>query len=153
MKRIDGLEVSQKKAEYLKYILEQGERARTKEIADHFSVSPSTITKVLEDLAQHGFVVHTPYYGVVLTPMGKEYAGFLLRRHRLLSLALTHFGLDEDEACNEAKKFEAYVSKEVIDRICASFGHPVMGICGPIEHDTCCCCPEHLACESQTEAE
>ncbi|KUG20953.1 MAG: metal-dependent transcriptional regulator [Methanomicrobiaceae archaeon] len=141
MRGVDGLELSAKRAEYLKYIFNQGDVVRTTDISTHFSVAPSTVTKTLEDLARSGFVEHSPYHGVRISRRGREYARFLIRRHRLLALMLSRHGLSPDAACREARSFEWYVNKSVVDSICASLGHPVMSVCGPIEHDTCCCCP------------
>jgi len=142
MKGIDGLELSPRKNEYLKYLLENGGMAHTTDISEHFNVDPSTVTKAISEMSSTGLIEHTPYKGVRLTPRGREYATFLVRRHRVLGLMLSHYGLTPSEACIEASKLESHVSKEVVDKICKSLGHPSMGICGRITHDTCCCCPD-----------
>jgi DtxR family Mn-dependent transcriptional regulator len=141
MKDIDGLELSPRKSEYMKYLLERDGFAKTSDLSGRFKVDPSTITKTIDELAMTGLVEHLPYHGFRLTDVGREYAEFLVRRHRILGLMLSHYGLTPEEACSEAKKFEGYVSKETIDKICSSLGHPTMSVCGRITHDTCCCCP------------
>ncbi|MFA7694691.1 MAG: iron dependent repressor, metal binding and dimerization domain protein, partial [Methanoregula sp.] len=75
---------------------------------------------------------------ICLTDNGIRYAGFLTKRHRILSLLLTHYGLSHEQACEEAKRFESFVSKDAVDRICAAMGHPGQGICGKITHDDGC---------------
>jgi Mn-dependent DtxR family transcriptional regulator len=142
MKDIDGLELSPKKSEYLKFILEKGETVHTTDISQHFNCDPSTITKTINEMSSTGLIVHAPYKGIRLTPRGKEYAEFLVRRHRILELMLSHYGLTAEESCAEATKLEGLVSKDVVDKICGSLGHPNVGICGRITHDTCCCCPK-----------
>lgn len=142
MRDIDGLELSPKKSEYLKFILEKGDTVRTTEISEHFNLDPSTITKTISEMSSTGLIQHVPYRGIRLTPRGQEYAEFLVRRHRIIELMLSHYGFTAEEACDEASKFEGYVSKEAVDKICNSLGHPSMGICGRIKHDTCCCCPK-----------
>ena len=139
MQEITGHEISAKKAEYLKYIHMQGGTAKTSEIATHFSVAPSTVTKALTEIATAGYLEHSPYHGVKLTPRGGDYARFLIRRHRIVALVLSRHGLEPDEACREAKKIEQYFSKDLTDRMCTSLGHPMMSVCGEIEHDHCCC--------------
>lgn len=139
MNDIDGLELSARKAEYLKVIFLLGGTVKTNEIAHELGVAPSTATKVLVNLAREGYLEHTPYHGVHLTQKGEEYGHFLVRRHRILSLALSRFGLSPEEACHEAKNLEGHVSRALVDRICASLGHPMMSGCGPIEHDGGCC--------------
>jgi DtxR family Mn-dependent transcriptional regulator len=142
MKDIDGLEISPKKIEYLKYILSREGTVKTTDISSEFHVDPSTITKTINELASTGLILHVPYRGISLTEKGKEYAEFLVRRHRILGLVLSHYGLSRDEACKATSEFEGYVPKDVIDKMCASLGHPTTGICGKISHDTCCCCPQ-----------
>jgi Mn-dependent DtxR family transcriptional regulator len=137
MQDITGLELSPRKIEYLKYLLEKGYRVRTTEISSKLKVDPSTTTKTLNDLSGSGYVDHIPYRGVSLTKKGREYAEFLVKRHRILSLMLSHFGINADEACEEVSRFEGHVSKNLIDNICASMGHPTMSNCGEIKHDTC----------------
>lgn len=139
MQGISGHELSPKKAEYLKYVADSAGAVRTTDAAARFAVAPSTATKTLEDLARAGYLEHAPYHGFSLTAKGERYARFLIRRHRIVSLMLSRFGLAPEEACTEAQKMEGCVSREVVDRICASLGHPRMSVCGRIEHDPGCC--------------
>jgi DtxR family Mn-dependent transcriptional regulator len=145
MQGITGDELSSKKAEYLKYIYMQGDVVKTTEIAVHFSVAPSTVTKALTEMAKAGYLEHTPYHGVRLTTLGTDYARFLIRRHRIVALMLSHYGLEPGEACTEAKKIEQCFSKDLTNRMCTSLGHPMMSVCGEIEHDHGCC----PSCERQ----
>ncbi len=142
MKNDDGLELSPKKSEYLKYVFEKGGVVRTTDISEHFNLDPSTITKTVQEMSSTGLIEYIPYRGISLTSQGTEYAEFLVRRHRIIELMLSHYGLTGQEACDEALKFEGYVSRDVVDKICHSLGHPCMGICGKIKHDKSCCNPE-----------
>lgn len=142
MKNDDGLELSPKKSEYLKYVFEKGGVVRTTDISEHFNLDPSTITKTIQEMSSTGLIEYVPYRGISLTSQGTEYAEFLVRRHRIIELMLSHYGLSGQEACDEALKFEGYVSRDVVDKICHSLGHPCMGICGKIKHDKNCCSPE-----------
>ncbi len=132
-------EVSPRKAEYLKYILESGGCVKTTDIAHHFGISPSTGTKAIREMAEAGLLHHTPYAGATLTEKGEYTAHFIQRRHRILTLLLSHYGFTPGEACSEVKRFEHHVSREAINRICASLGHPMMSVCGRIEHEEGCC--------------
>ena len=134
----NGLDLSPKKVVYLKYIFERGAIVKTSDLASHFAVDPSTITKTMGELTGAGLLSHEPYHGVSLSQKGKHYAEFLVKRHRILSLALTHYGLSHDEACQEVSRFESLVSKETIDTMCRAMGHPHAGICGEITHDPGC---------------
>jgi DtxR family Mn-dependent transcriptional regulator len=137
MQREEGLGLSPKKVEYLKYIHEEGGRAKTNRIAARFEVDPSTVTKTIDELARDGLLVHEPYRGVTFSEEGKRYADFLVKRHRILALVLTRFGLSGEEACSEVSRFESLVSRRAVDRICRAMGHPSQGICGEITHGTC----------------
>jgi len=133
-----GLALSARKVDYLKFILKTGGTVRTTEIASAFNVDPSTITKTLAELSAAGYITHVLYHGVCLTDSGKIHAEFLVKRHRILSLMLVRNGLSPGEACHEASRFESYVSKDAIDRICHFMGHPLQGVCGEITHDDGC---------------
>lgn len=134
----DGRELSAQKVRYLKFIAEKGGRLRTTDLAGEFGVDPSTITKTIAELAKTGLLSHEPYHGICLTAEGQRYARYLVKRHRILSLMLTHYGFSHEQACEEAKRFESYVSKDAVDRICAAMGHPGQGVCGEITHDDGC---------------
>ena len=134
----NGNELPARKVNYLKYIYEHGGTAKTVDLAAHFSVDASTISKTITGLTSRGFLSHAPYQRITLSRQGKLYAGFFVKRHRILSLMLTHYGFSQEEACEEASRFESYVSKGAVDRICRTMGHPQEGACGSITHDTGC---------------
>jgi Mn-dependent DtxR family transcriptional regulator len=137
METREGLELSPRKVEYLKYIYETGGKVKTNRIASRFQVDPSTVTKTIDELARSGLIVHEPYHGVTFSEKGRRYAEFLVKRHRILALVLTRFGLSGEEACCEVSRFESLVSRSAVDRICQAMGHPSRGICGEITHGTC----------------
>ena len=139
MKRNDGLELSPKKSEYLKYIFEKGGIVRTMDISENFHLDPSPITKAIQEMSSTGLIDYVPYRGISLTSKGTEHAEFLVRRHRVIELMLSHYGLSGHEACDEALKFEGYISRNVVNKICSSLGHPRVGICGKTIHDKSCC--------------
>jgi DtxR family transcriptional regulator, Mn-dependent transcriptional regulator len=134
----DGLELPSRKVAYLKYIFLHSSPVRTNDIATEFGVDPSTVTKTLAELTEGGFLVYEPYHGVSLSPEGRKYAEFLVKRHRILVLALTHHGLSDEQACREVSRFESLVSKGAVDRMCHAMGHPKRSGCGEITHDSGC---------------
>jgi DtxR family Mn-dependent transcriptional regulator len=134
----DGLGLSPRKVTYLKYFFERGGLVKTNDLATWLGVDPSTISKTLTELSDTGLLILAPYHGASLSPAGRIYAEFLVKRHRILALVLTHYGLSDDEACAEVSRFESLVSKDAIDRMCQAMGHPSQGVCGEITHDTGC---------------
>jgi len=133
-----GPRLSPKKTEYIKFLNGRTGPVKTNDIAREFGVDPSTITKTVVELAGEGFVEYLPYHGVVLSVKGKAAAEFMVKRHRILALAFTHFGLSSNQACSEVSRFESLVSKSAIDTMCRAMGHPRRGICGDITHDNGC---------------
>jgi Mn-dependent DtxR family transcriptional regulator len=133
-----GLELSPKKVEYIKFLAGKNSPVKTNDMAAGFGVDPSTITKTMSELANGGLLDYIPYHGVSLSAKGKITAEFLIKRHRILALAMTHFGLSHEQACREVSRFESFVSKDAIDRMCRAMGHPNKGICGDITHDDGC---------------
>jgi len=134
----NGLGLSPRKVTYLKYFFERGGPLKTNDLASRFGVDPSTITKTLTELSDAGLLTLAPYHGASLSAAGQHYAAFLVKRHRILTLVLTHYGLSDEEACMEVSRFESLVSKDAIDRMCQAMGHPSRGVCGEITHDTGC---------------
>ncbi len=142
MEPSDGLELSPRKVDYLKFIFEQGGTVKTNDIASKFNVDPSTVTKTIAELSSAGYLSHVPYRGVVLTETGTQNAKFLIKRHRILSLIFVRNGLTDEQACHEVSRLESFVSKDAIDRMCRALGHPQQGTCGRITHDEGCRHPE-----------
>lgn len=138
-----GLELSPRKVSYLKFLLTKEDTVRTTEISEEFDVDPSTVTKLIAELADDGYLDHVPYRGVKLTQAGRNYAEFCLRRHQILELMFCHYGLMPAEACDATSRIETFVTKNTIDRICSSMGYPTISCCArrgntrTISHDSC----------------
>ncbi len=139
MSEPDELRLSPRRADYLKYLFERDEPITNAEIAIRFSVDPSTSTRTVRWLVDAGLVEHTPYQRVTLSERGRQCAEFLLRRHRLLSLAFANLGMEPSSACAQARRCEAVVPREVVNTICAALGHPTTSVCGEITTDLGCC--------------
>ncbi len=122
----------------MKFLVEHGGTAKISEIAGHFGIDPSTVTRVVQELRGEELVHHEPYGEVVLTEFGNEYGAFLMRRHRIIGLILSHYGLSDHEACEEASRIESNISREAINKMCRALGHPTAGLCGTIGHDVLC---------------
>ena len=98
----------------------------TGDIAKYMSVAPASVTTMLKKLVEFGFVEHTPYHGVQLTPKGNQLSISLLRKHRLVECMLVDFlELPWEDVHELACKLEHYLSEEVTDRIARAMGYPV----------------------------
>jgi len=88
-------------------------------------LSGSVVTHLFERLHELGYVSHTRYHGVELTPAGEAAAAELVRHHRLLELFLVRvLGIPLDQADAEAERLEHALSKIVEERIDALLGYP-----------------------------
>jgi DtxR family transcriptional regulator, Mn-dependent transcriptional regulator len=115
--------------DYVKLVWKAGERGAdglaTRDIAAALRVSASTVSGNLKKLDRDGLIEHTPYHGVVLTPLGHETAVAMVRRHRLIETYLVRrLGYSWDEVHTEAEALEHAVSETFLDRIDADLGHP-----------------------------
>lgn len=116
-------------SEYLKHIyteqVEEGKKLRTIILARSFNVHPSTVTEILQKLANKDFVDYTPYYGAELTEKGVSEAQRLLRKHRVLEyLLVKHLKYDAKKAHGEATKIAHHCSDQLINTICKKYDHP-----------------------------
>ncbi|MDQ2666390.1 MAG: metal-dependent transcriptional regulator [Gemmatimonadota bacterium] len=116
--------------DYLKaiYDLERvGEPATTNDIAVRLSISPASVSGMVRRLADQKLITHEPYRGVRLTSDGRRAALRTLRRHRILECYLTEvLGYPWDRVHEEAERLEHAASEELIERMAAALGDPVL---------------------------
>ena len=116
--------------DYLKaiYLLEaNGEPVSNSALAQHMGFAPASATNMVKKLADLSLVIHEPYRGVELTPLGRQVALEVLRHHRLIELFL-HQTLDMswDRVHAEADKLEHVISEAMEDAIAAVLGNPTV---------------------------
>jgi DtxR family Mn-dependent transcriptional regulator len=113
--------------DYLKAIwtVGQGDRATTSALAEHLSVSASSVSGMLARLQSQGWVTYERYKGASLTERGAAEALRLLRRHRLIETFLIEY-LDYtwDEVHEEAEALEHAISDRFTERLADRLGHP-----------------------------
>ncbi len=106
---------------------ERGQKISTSAVREQLGVSDATVTMLFKDFAEVGWVEHTPYRGVSLTPLGERKAMEVIRHHRLLELYLAReLGYSWDKVHDEADKLEHVISEEFEDRLDALLGHPTV---------------------------
>ena len=114
--------------DYMKqiYLLERRDgKATTSALADAMGVSAASATSMVKKLAGLGFVEHSKYHGVTLTPEGERVALEVLRHHRLLEVYLTQtLGLSWDKVHSEAERLEHVLSEELEAEIDRVLGYP-----------------------------
>jgi DtxR family Mn-dependent transcriptional regulator len=106
---------------------ERGQRVTTSAVSERLHVSDATVTMMFKDFAKAGWVEHTPYRGVTLTPLGERKATEIIRHHRLLELYLAReLGYSWDKVHEEADKLEHVISEEFEEKLDALLGYPTV---------------------------
>ncbi|MBK7384323.1 MAG: metal-dependent transcriptional regulator [Flavobacteriales bacterium] len=106
-------------------LLQEGDSAFTKDIAERLQNKASSVTVMLKKLAEKGFLKHEPYYGAKLTVKGRAFALQLVRRHRLWETFLVErLGFGWDEVHEVAEQLEHVKSEKLIDKLDAYLGKP-----------------------------
>lgn len=116
--------------DYLKAIYElelAGGAASTNDIAQRLSFAPASVTGMIRRLADHGLLSYERYRGVTLTTSGRRAALRTLRRHRVIEAYLVEtLGYRWDNVHDEAERLEHAASEELIDKMAAAIGEPVV---------------------------
>lgn len=110
---------------------EESEKINTTGLAEIMGVKPSSVTEVLQNLADKELVKYETYHGFELSKKGVKKAKNILRKHRILEvLFVEYLGLDSRSACKEALNLDYHVSKDLVNSICRNLEHPKVCPCG-----------------------
>ncbi len=90
---------------------------KTVDLAKVLNVSPSSVTEMLQKLADEGYVVYEKYRKIDLTPKGTELAESLEKRHEAIRKLLVYIGVSEETADKDACVIEHVLSKESVEKI------------------------------------
>ena len=102
---------------YLEQILilsRQKEKVRGVDICHALGFSRPTVSVMLRELRQNGFVTTAPNGGLALTDSGLALAERMYRRHCLLTDALMAIGVPQEIALADACKIEHDLSEETV---------------------------------------
>ncbi len=98
---------------------------RTGEIAKEMGLSPPTVTEILPQLEEQGYLNYKPYYGVTLTKKGLDVGMTIVRTHRVLEVFLKkYFSLPPEEMHQKACQMEHIFDIDMIDEMCKRMGAP-----------------------------
>lgn len=107
------------------YAKEGAGKAKTGDISKELSLSPSSVTEMLEKLQKEGLVRHAKYQGASLTKRGDAYARQILRKHCVIErFMVTTLRYSEGKFHDEACKMEHVVSDETERRLRKLVGQP-----------------------------
>ncbi|MHA1581005.1 MAG: metal-dependent transcriptional regulator [Candidatus Baldrarchaeia archaeon] len=103
------------------------ERVKTTELAEKLGFPLSSMTVLLQRLANMGLVEYEPYKGVRLTDKGRKVAIKIIRRHRLSERFLTDIlGLDWCEVHEQACKLEHAITNKIEEKLDKKLGSPAV---------------------------
>jgi DtxR family Mn-dependent transcriptional regulator len=128
---------TQAEEEYLErlfWLLEAGLPMTAANLARAMQLSAPTVHEMLGRLERDGYIVRDPERMIAFTEEGREHAGRLVSRHRMIERFLTDVvGVPWDDVHEEAEhlehamtpRFEAYVRSAVGDARTCPHGHPI----------------------------
>lgn len=114
---------------YLKAIfhleLETGGEVSTNAIAESMETKPSSVTDMVQKLAEKKMLIYKRYKGAQLTESGRKIAANVIRKHRLWEVFLVEkLNFQWDEVHEIAEQLEHIQSEELITRLDAFLGSP-----------------------------
>lgn len=99
--------------------------ASTTAISSQLSTKASSVTDMIQKLAEKKLVVYKKYQGVRLTTAGRAVAVNIIRKHRLWEVfLLRHLNFKWDEVHIIAEQLEHIESKELTNRLDKFLGNP-----------------------------
>ena len=114
--------------EYLEAIYDLETRegsAKTTAIAKCLKIAPASVTEALQNLSEKGLVRYEPYKGATLTSEGKQIAGTVKRKHRLLEVFLSDtLHLSREKVHSEACRMEHTLSESTENALCRMMDAP-----------------------------
>ncbi len=116
--------------DYLKAIYEIGRGSvsvATNDIAQRLELTPASVSGMVRRLADQGLVSYERYRGVTLTASGRRAALRTIRRHRVIESYLSGaLNYPWDRVHDEAERLEHAASDELVNRMAAAIGEPVV---------------------------
>lgn len=89
---------------------------RIGDLATALNVQPPSASKMVQKLAEMGYLQFEKYGVIELNKKGREHGRYLLKRHETLERFLGIIGVKE-QLLEETEKIEHYISPETIGRI------------------------------------
>ena len=111
---MSALNIHESAENYLEAILALGEKGpvRSIDVAQHLNFSKPSVSRAMSLLREGGFVVMDAGGFLTLTPEGQEIPQRIYERHLLLTKWLTHLGVSEQVAAEDACRIEHDLSVE-----------------------------------------
>lgn len=86
------------------------------DISDRLGVKPPTVSSMVKNLADKGYLEHEKYRGMRLTPTGEKVAKSVIRRHQVISELISMLGVDDETAYVDTEGIEHHVHPSTVRR-------------------------------------
>ncbi|MCR4432109.1 MAG: transcriptional regulator MntR [Tepidanaerobacteraceae bacterium] len=90
--------------------------ARINQLAEQLNVKASSASKVVQKLAQMGYLAYEKYGIIQMTRKGKTLGSFLLKRHKTVEKFLTNLGV-KDTVLADTEMIEHHISMDTLEKI------------------------------------
>lgn len=91
--------------------------ARVSDIAVELSLQPSSVTKMVQKLADAGYINYEKYRGLVLTERGEALGEAMKDRHAMLEEFLGMLGVPEETLRKDVEGIEHHVSPATVQAL------------------------------------
>ena len=115
-----ALHINESAENYLETILELSQQlpvVRSVDIANELGYKKSSVSVAMKNLREKEHITVTDAGFIYLTESGRAIAEMIRERHQLLTMWLTHLGVPEDIASEDACKLEHVLSAESFEAI------------------------------------
>ncbi len=87
------------------------------DVSERLAVKPPTVSNMVRNLADKGYLDHEKYRGMRLTPLGERLARSVIKRHQVISDLITMLGVDPDTAYVDTEGIEHHVHPSTLRRM------------------------------------
>jgi Mn-dependent DtxR family transcriptional regulator len=105
---------------YLEKILmlsQSNDKIRAIDLCAALGFSRPTVSVMLRELRENGFVTTAANGGIALTPAGEAVARRMYERHLLIAEALMKLGVSRETSLEDACKIEHDISEETVEKL------------------------------------
>ena len=87
------------------------------DVSERLAVKPPTVSNMVKNLADKGYLEHKRYRGMRLTPLGERLARSVIKRHQVISDLITMLGVDSETAYVDTEGIEHHVHPSTLRRM------------------------------------
>ena len=86
------------------------------DVSERLAVKPPTVSNMVKNLADKGYLEHKRYRGMRLTSSGEKIAKSVIKRHRVISKLISMLGVDDETAYVDTEGIEHHVHPITVKR-------------------------------------